>query len=484
MIKLEKFEPIKIEETIRSNLPKFRWWPREALSIEKVRIAYAKFVNDKYLITLLKHNNYLFYVPWLSLHRKDERLGDRYIRLNNLYLYEAEFFPEYFDLLEYEEYMYKEYSKLFGKSIHAEPLTLESTNIVAKHVLNTGYEVVVKSYRLLPRINYEPLMISKLAEEGYKHIPLLYRIYNLKEETVTLITQYVHGDGDGGYPFYTSYLDALRTRSMRSRNAYRLGLASKLGIIIGEMHIFLNKKTENEFFGLEEISNEDVSRWSKRVKKRYSEILRVFDKIIEGSEGEDKKYYEFWKNIFLQTQKLIDNIDYIFSVFENACKARIHQDLHLGQMIYIDKTNDFIITDFEGEPGRSEEERIEKEPPIRDIATMIRSFQYLAFMAYLEARNKSLDVVARKLLKNDVTWEWRMRHSLSMLLSYITITSNPDIHCFKDKMVLVEHYNNVLMPWLIERALYEIMYELMYRPKWVAVPIIGLLNPAIPVNIP
>ncbi len=483
-MKLKRFELIKVEEAIKSNLLKFRWWPREVLSIEKTCIDYAKFLNDKYLITFLKHDNYSFYVPWIIIQKKIEELGNRYIELDSLYMYEAEFFPEYFDLLKYDEYMYKEYNKLVGESIQAEPLTLESTNIVAKHVLNTGYEVVVKSYRLLPRIDYEPLVMAKLAEEGYKYIPLLYRIYSLRGETVTLITQYVRGDGDGGYPFYISYLNALETRSMRSREAYRLGLASKLGIIIGEMHILLNKKRGNEFFGLEEISNEDVSRWSQRVRKRYNTILRIFDKVIEGSNGDNKKYYEFWRNVFLKSQKLIDNIDYMFSVFENACKARIHQDLHLGQMIYISKTNDFIITDFEGEPGRSEEERSEKEPPIRDIATMIRSFQYLAFMAYLEARGKSLSVVARKLLKNDVTWEWRMRHSLSLLLSYITTTSSPDIHCFKNKMVLVEHYNNVLMPWLIERALYEILYELTYRPEWVAVPIIGLLNPAIPVNIP
>ncbi|MCD6301826.1 MAG: hypothetical protein J7L82_07160 [Staphylothermus sp.] len=480
-MKLKEFELVKIEEIIRKNLPKFRWWPREALSINKVHIDYSKLINNKYIVTFLRHNDYLFYVPWLSIDKKDERLGDRCIKLNNMYLYEAEFFPEYFNLLEYEDYTYKEYNKLIGRSVYAEPLTLESTNIVAKHVFDNNVEVVVKSYRLLPRVNYEPLVIAKLAEEGYRHIPLLYRIYSFKGQTVTLITQYVYGDGDGGYPFYTTYINALKTRSMRSRNAYRLGLASKLGTIIGEMHILLNRKRDNRFFGLEEISNEDVSRWSRRVKKRFNEILRIFDKIIESSEN--KEYYEFWKNVFLKSQNLVDNVEYMFSVFENACKARIHQDLHLGQMIYISKTNDFIITDFEGEPGRTDEERIEKEPPIRDIATMVRSFQYLAFMAYLEVRGKNIDIVARKLLKNDVTWEWRMRHSLSMLLSYIASTSNPNIHCFKNKMMLIEHYNNVLMPWLIERALYEIMYELMYRPEWVAVPIVGLLNPAIPINI-
>ncbi|ABN70479.1 Uncharacterized protein probably involved in trehalose biosynthesis-like protein [Staphylothermus marinus F1] len=466
--KLEKF------------LPNIRWWPWKGVS-KSIFFNYYKECDD-IILSIIKANEHGFYLPLKIADTKPDLPANRYFLINNKYLYEAEFSRDYIEKLKkIEDISIREYEKLVGKVTKAYPLTLDTTNIVAIHELEYGDKVVVKSYRLIPRINMEPLILMKLAEKRFKNIPKLYQVFILKDIVVSLVVEYVKGIGDGGYPFYIAYKKLLESGKRREPLGYRLGLASKLGIIIADMHKKLNDKFSTDFFGLEKISNEDIERWIKRIDSRYKEILKILSDLeSKADKKRDIRRYSFWREVLEEkAYSIIEDAKTRMELFRDSNKGRIHQDLHLAQMIYSVENEDFIITDFEGEPGRSDDERVEKEPFLRDIATMIRSFQYLAFMTYLEVKGKSIEQVAKKLLRNDVTWEWRMRHSLSMLLSYLASTQKPNIHGINTQL-LIEQYNQLLMPWLVERALYEIMYEAMYRPEWIPVPLIGLLNPAIP----
>lgn len=461
-------------------LPNIRWWPWKGVS-KKIFFDYYK-VHDDLILSIIRVNDHKFYLPFKITDKKPELPSDRLISVNGKYLYEAEFSSDYIDsLTRIEDITVREYEKLTGRIVKALPLTLDTTNIVAIHELENGDKVVVKSYRLIPRINMEPLMLMKLAEKHFKNIPRLYRVFSLKDIVVSLVMGYIKGVGDGGYPFYIAYKKLLESGKTRGASGYRLGLASKLGVIIADMHKKLNDKVSEGFFGLEKITDSDIDNWIRRLDRKYNEILKILTDLEGRAENRrEAKRYSFWRKVLEERGSLIvEDAKKRMELFRDGFKGRIHQDLHLAQMIYLEDKEDFIIIDFEGEPGRSDDERIGKEPPIRDIATMIRSFQYLAFMAYLEVRGKSIEQVARKLLKNDVTWEWRMRHSLSMLMSYLVSTQKPNIHGINTKFI-IEQYNQILMPWLVERALYEILYEAKYRPEWIPVPLIGLLNPAIP----
>ncbi len=468
----------KLARILGDKLVEIRWWPWKG---EKKKIGFDYYnVSGKLIVSILNIDDKKFYLPLYI----DEKPLDiipisRQFKVDDKYLYEAEFSVKYLeDLKIIPEVEIEVYNDIGSPPKSAAPLSLESTNIVVKYTFLDGSDLVLKSYRLLPDVDIEPRIIAKLSREQYKYIPRLYRIYKLNGRVVSILMEYVEGHGDGGYPFYLACKEYIMKHPGSS--GYRTGLAAKLGDIIAELHLKLNKPGDKGFFGIEEVTEKDIETWMKRIEKRYREINILLEKYVSRLDRKhDINKAEFWRQLFDEkVARIIEITQGYLELYRGRAKARIHQDLHLAQMIYREPS-DFIITDFEGEPGRTIEERLMKEPPLRDIASMIRSFQYLSFMAYLEVKGGTIHSVARKLLKHDATWEWRMRHSLSMVLSYVARTAGTHLHGIPRDM-LIAQYNNFLLPWIVERALYEIYYEASYRPEWVPVPLIGLLNPSIP----
>ena len=155
-----------------------------------------------------------------------------------------------------------------------------------------------------------------------------------------------------------------------------------------------------------------------------------------------------------------------------AKRIRCHGDFHLGQVLYTGK--DFFIIDFEGEPSRSLSERRLKRFPLRDVAGMLRSFQYAVNMAL---RNQ----VASGLLSEDVTdqgegllaWGqfWERWVSASFLSSYLEAAAE-SAFLPKNKQEL----RILLDAYLLEKAIYELGYELNSRPDWVGIPLRGILQ--------
>ncbi len=477
-LRLEGIDLETLKTILEDKLPGFRWWPwsgeRREISLEYFRSV------DNNVFTILGVDNNLFYLPLVIRGDKPQYLPDeRIITLDGRYIYEAEFDQEYLQMLhDNPDIVLEDYYRLMGRPVKVEPLSLETTNVLARHYLEGGDSIVVKGYRLIPAVNMEPLMLSKLTRERFKHIPKLYFIAKLRDRTVSIITGYIHGIGDGGYPFYLAckkYFTGDRSSGLR------LGLASKLGAIIADLHFRLNKPTDRGFFGIEPITGKDVELWIKRIMNRYDIVMKRLDKLL--SETDKKREYmktDYWRQLMEEKGgKILEYAIKYMELYRGRNKARIHQDLHLAQMIYVEDRDKFIITDFEGEPGRSDEERVMKEPPLRDLATMIRSLQYLSFMTYMEVRRLNIHTAARHLVRNDATWNWRMRHSLSMSISYIAATGTTYLHGI-EWSDLMERFNDYLLPWLIERALYEIYYESKYRPEWIPIPIIGFINPSIP----
>jgi len=153
---------------------------------------------------------------------------------------------------------------------------------------------------------------------------------------------------------------------------------------------------------------------------------------------------------------------------------RTHQDLHLSQFIY-DPRRGFIFIDFEGEPARSEDERLLKEPCPRDLATLLRSYQYLTFTAYALHTGKNYDLVGRQfLVKGDPFIRWRAIHGKAIIYSYLGELTNSLPEVLGLNRGNLSKFIKLLTPWYIEKALYEIYYESMYRPYMLPIPITGL----------
>jgi predicted trehalose synthase len=243
------------------------------------------------------------------------------------------------------------------------------------------------------------------------------------------------------------------------------------------MHKALNIGHQDKFYGLEEVSLHDVEHWSRRMYRYLKTILTRLDEIIARGELTSKDWMEKWRGLIdKKGSEIVDEASTYLKAYEGLDKGRIHQDLHLAQMIYIPSTNDFVITDFEGEPGRSPEERVMKEPLLRDLATMVRSYHYLSHAAVMNAYGLSIDRASDIMLKNDPTLDWRFRNVTAMVNSYLASLIGSELNV-KYRLKNPREIFSLIYPWIIERSLYEAYYESMYRSEWVSIPIIGLFDP-------
>jgi maltose alpha-D-glucosyltransferase/alpha-amylase len=150
-------------------------------------------------------------------------------------------------------------------------------------------------------------------------------------------------------------------------------------------------------------------------------------------------------------------------------RIRIHGDYHLGQMLYTGK--DFVIIDFEGEPARPLSERRLKRSPLRDAASMIRSFHYAAYSALFD--QTALGIINPDRAPAVEAWVrfWYAWVSASFLRSYLAATRPIPL-----LPQTPEELEVLLEAFILEKAVYEVGYELNNRPEWVQVPLRGVLE--------
>ncbi len=153
-----------------------------------------------------------------------------------------------------------------------------------------------------------------------------------------------------------------------------------------------------------------------------------------------------------------------------ATRTRIHGDYHLGQVLYTG--SDFFIIDFEGEPARPITERCVKLSPLQDVAGMLRSFHYAAFASMRSSLEDSADTrseYVRKRAKVAETWhKWVAAHFLAAYLAEAGAASF--IPANQDELWAL------LRVHLLEKAVYELNYELNNRVDWVRIPLAGILS--------
>jgi maltose alpha-D-glucosyltransferase/alpha-amylase len=233
-----------------------------------------------------------------------------------------------------------------------------------------------------------------------------------------------------------------------------------LGQRTGELHLALASGPDDGVFAPEPfnaMAQRSVYQTMRALVRRTTELLgKKIDNLPEKFREEAREVLGAEKEILQREKRLLDRKT-------NAAKIRIHGDYHLGQVLYTGK--DFIILDFEGEPARPLSERKLKRSPLRDVAGMMRSFQYAAYSALWQPamRNEDVPFLER--------WAdmWYRHVSSVFLQSYLHTTAsavfipkNSD-----DLQVMLEAY-------LLDKAIYEIGYELNNRPEWVVIPIRGI----------
>ncbi len=152
----------------------------------------------------------------------------------------------------------------------------------------------------------------------------------------------------------------------------------------------------------------------------------------------------------------------------SAMVTRTHGDYHLGQVLFTG--SDFVIIDFEGEPARPLAERRKKRSPLQDVAGMLRSFHYAAYAPLLHDNGEKLPHETLQDLGNWAQY-WQRWVSATFLKKYLEVSGNSNF-IPKDG----EELALLLDLYLLDKAVYELGYELNNRPSWVRIPLDGLLQ--------
>jgi maltose alpha-D-glucosyltransferase/alpha-amylase len=147
-------------------------------------------------------------------------------------------------------------------------------------------------------------------------------------------------------------------------------------------------------------------------------------------------------------------------------QTRIHGDYHLGQVLRT--KSDFVILDFEGEPARSLQERSAKQSPLKDVAGMLRSFSYAAF-ASLNRYTAHRPQDAGKLESWSRLWEQSITGEF--LKAYREVVGQSPIVPSEPAA-----FRSLLGAFILDKAFYELVYELNNRPAWVRIPLQGILS--------
>ncbi|RYF65065.1 MAG: trehalose synthase, partial [Cytophagaceae bacterium] len=149
-----------------------------------------------------------------------------------------------------------------------------------------------------------------------------------------------------------------------------------------------------------------------------------------------------------------------------SCRTRIHGDYHLGQVLATQ--NDYVIIDFEGEPESTIAERKIKHSPLKDVAGMIRSYHY-AVSAKLFNASETEGIDPDKLQVVSDRWYKLIRDTY--LDAYLGTFGSPHPMFYDNGEI-----NYLLLIYLLEKAVYELGYEISYRPTWVKIPLKGIVD--------
>jgi maltokinase len=298
--------------------------------------------------------------------------------------------------------------------------------------------LALKLYRRVEAgVNPELELLRFLTDRDFEHIAALegYAAYEGRplETTLAIMQRFVPAHGDG----WELALDTLVEDP-----GWLPAHVGRLGEVTALLHNALGSDATDPHFAPEEPSTQALALLSASIDE---EIEHVFTSLPE---------HDALAPIAGRGEEVRDRLRTLTQVGSIGRVIRHHGDYHLGQALWTED-EDWVVLDFEGEPARSVPERRRKASPLRDVAGMLRSFAYAASAARLQRG-----------VEPPADWEESCRRAF--LDGYLG-TVEPSLLPAGEEAI-----GRLLTVFELEKAVYELRYELGNRPQWIGIPVAGI----------
>jgi maltose alpha-D-glucosyltransferase/alpha-amylase len=343
-------------------------------------------------------------------------------------------------------------------------------------VVILGERLVLKGYRRL-RAGASPELEMGLYLTEVVRFPncaplagvLEYAGNDGQTKVLAMLQAYVANQGDGwtyALEYLRRHLEEHRTTPAGDElpvDAHKafLILIRTLGQRTAELHRALASASGNADFAPEPLKAADLAACRERALAEARGALTLLKANLEQIPAADRAKAN---EVLAQQDQLLARLTAAVASDTQGRKIRIHGDYHLGQVLVT--RNDFVIVDFEGEPGHSLEERRAKQSPLRDVAGMLRSFSYVEHSALRSAAHDEVEFT--KLAPLARAWARQVREAF--LSAYDAEARRAALYSsFTPGQGLLGLFE-------LEKALYELRYELSNRPTWAGIPLQGILE--------
>jgi trehalose synthase-fused probable maltokinase len=367
----------------------------------------------------------------------------------------------------------------FGRLYPASPVNLRPKPVGAEQSNSStiyGDRLILKFFRRVEEgINPDLEVGNFLTERAhFAHIAqvagsLQYHTRDDKEMAQGILQAFVPNQGDAwSYTlrslaaFYESA--PIRPSPPRESASAYLASAALLGQRTAEMHLALASDPHDRAFAPESFTIE----FQRVLEKSMLELMaRVFALLREKISDLPAEWQSKAKDLAGSEREIASRFQSALSRPIAATRTRIHGDYHLGQVLYTG--SDFVIIDFEGEPARPLAERRTKRSPLQDVAGMLRSFHYAAFAPLLASVGEKPTPTADVGRLGGWAETWNTWVAERFLASYYD-TASAASYLPESR----EQAKKLLDLHLLEKAVYELGYELNNRPSWVGIPLQGI----------
>jgi maltose alpha-D-glucosyltransferase/alpha-amylase len=309
-----------------------------------------------------------------------------------------------------------------------------------------------------------------LTEQGFANIPpLLGEVVRVDPEgerhSLAVVQGFIRNQGDGwswtldlltrGLGDFTAGTEAAQATETEQHEDYG-AIATLQGRRLAEMHAVLALETDDPAFSPQRANAEILRQWAEQASGQLDAAFAAL-RLSREWEPEAAQDLAF---VMAARKRLTTTVHRLAKAGRNSLLTRIHGDLHLGQLLVAN--GDVYIIDFEGEPAKPLAQRRAKNHRLRDVAGMLRSFDYAAAMT----RRRSIATQAHVADPHrDAFLATFVERAVNCFLAGYAEVLPPDDAAVEQ---------NLLQLFLIEKAAYEIAYEAANRPAWIDVPLHGL----------